>query len=536
MEFLFQLAAGFANGTQTEAHQNHTTNSSDHPPAADTASTMLDNVQPSSHSGPGHTAMGPQASSAVTPSDTSSIKHEIKPVCPQEANKTLGSPHDTQLVSAAILAAPLNVPEHKSDMYEERLQEMTGRYRAKVQELSKAKAKLDEYAAQREELETELAKESSLIEGIIEEANTKLHEARRAYAALKKNSDTELAKKNNVIHDLKKDAKAKMDEKDGLIAKLQQEALAHVDRHQPAFDSTIVSAFDKVNLKINALVRRNAAASSNVGVGGEVTEVITLDKFAEAVLLNHWGRLAVKSEWHHRHVAKAWRSDPRVRALMLRAMVWNFLARELFDFKKPFAALNSTATKDIGRHYMEVFLDPITSDENAKWRALTAKILTEFEAGYPELRKALLERLQDRFVDLIYNEIAIRIDARPPLTRDFVHQHVKAGMARDLEPVLQAAIELATLTSKERAWYQLYFPNLRNEKYHKGAEHPFMTTDPTSLAINVRMADYDDDEEGSVCLLASPVLLKWGNGAGEGLNQYMVLRKAFVWRSEEVQV
>ncbi|KAL8403918.1 hypothetical protein RB594_008971 [Gaeumannomyces avenae] len=421
-------------------------------------------------------------------------------------------------------------------MYEERLQEMAGRYHAKVQELSKAKAKLDEYAAQREELEAELAKKSSLIEDIIEEASKKLHEAGRAYAAPKKNADTELAKKNNVIDDLKKDAKAKMDEKDGLIAKLQQEALAHVDRHEPAFDSTIASAFDKVNRKISALLRRNAAASSNVGVGGEVTEVITLDKFAEAVLPKHWGRLAVKSEWHHQHVAEAWTSDPRVRALMLRAMVWNFLARELFDFKKPFAALNSTVTEDIGRHYMQVFPDPTTSDETAKWRALTAKILTEFEAGYPELRKALLERLQDRFVDLIYNEIATKIDVRPPLTRDFVHQHVKADMARDLEPVLQAATELATLTSKERAGYELHFPSLREEKYHKGAKHPFMTTDPTSLAINVRTADYDDNEEGSVCLLASPVLVKWGNGAGERLNEYVVLRKAFVWRSEEVQV
>ncbi|KAL8343655.1 hypothetical protein RB601_004257 [Gaeumannomyces tritici] len=465
---------------------------------------MLGSVQPSNHSGPGYTAMDPQASSAVTPSDTSSIMHEIKPACPQKANKTLGNPHDTQLASAPIPAALPNVQEKERGMYEERLQEMAGRYHAKVQELSKAKAKLDESS--------------------------------RAYAAQREEFETELAKKNNVIDDLKKDAKAKIDEKDGLIAKLQQEALAHVDRHEPAFDSTIASAFDKVNRKISALLRRNAAASSNVGVGGEVTEVNTLDKFAEAVLPYHWGRLAVKSEWHHWHVAEAWKSDPRVRALMLRAMVWNFLARELFDFKKPFAALNSTAAENMERHYMEAFPDPITSNETAKWRALTAKILTEFEAGYPELRKALLERLQDRFVDLIYNEIATRIDVRPPLTRDFVHQHVETDMARDLEPVLQAAIELAALTSKERARYELYFPNLRDEKYHKGAEHPLMTTDPTSLAINVRTAYYDDDEEGSVCLLASPVLVKWGNGAGERLNQHMVLRKAFVWRSEEVQV
>ncbi|KAL8366625.1 hypothetical protein RB595_010474 [Gaeumannomyces hyphopodioides] len=480
---------------------------------------MSDHIQANNHDGgQGHPSMDPKASSKATALDASRINQESKIACRQEAGKGklggLGHIKNTQPVSDSSHVTLLNTQKQEIDTLEDRLKLTTGLYKAKVEQLSNA--------------------------------NTKLDESKRAYAALKEKADTELAKKNSIIDGLEKDAnvkldkakeaQAKMDEKDGLIAKLQQEALAHVDRHEPVFDSTIASAFDKINRKINALVRRNATVSTR-GDASTPPELTTLDKLAQVLPLEQWGKGAVKPQWYHQDVSRAWQSDHSVRALVLRAMVWNFLKRELFNDDRPFAVLGSIVSEAYRQYYTDVFPNHATSVEAAKWRALTAKCLADVEAKNPAVQATVLDRLKSAFLELLYSDVATKLNWQPPLTLDYFRGVMEGNIARELEPVLQAAIDLATITSRERARYQLWFPDLEAYEYHRIAGQPLMTTDQTSLAINARTAQGhdDDDEEGPISLVASPVLLKWGNGAGERLNEHTVLRKAFVWYPNEGQ-
>ncbi|KLU92191.1 hypothetical protein MAPG_11137 [Magnaporthiopsis poae ATCC 64411] len=440
------------------------------------------------------------------PANSANPQHVAKPACPQGINEgklghNQGVPQDSVIDRSVLLEMQKRIDEYKKE-----LQQLSDSCRFQEEQLVNAKAKQTE--------------------------------SNRAYNALKEKADVELAKKNSIIDSISRDTKAKLAGKDGTIvklqrdiAKLQEDALAHVDRHEPAFDGTVASAFHKVNRKINALVRRNVAASNRAGAAGSMREaVVTLDSFAQAVPLEQWGRRAVKPQWYDRRIAEVSQSDPAVRALMVRAMIWRFLKAELFDYSRPFAFLASNAADRLGLDFMDVFPNPTSSEVTAKWRALTAKCLSDFEANHPGLQQAVLGRLKEAFVKILHSEIAVKIHATPPLTLDLVRECVEAGIAQDLEPVLLAAIELAAITNKERALYQLHFVDLQHLGYYKAAEDSRMTTDPTPLGINARTADDDEDEEGPVHLTASPALVKWGNGAGERLDQYTILCKAFVWR------
>lgn len=499
-------------GPWTET-RTRTPESDDNSKGADIASKKLGNIQAGNAENGQDRATEDRRANTPT-SDCCGMQAETEETSCQKDDE--GNPND-QRDSMAGYIAELEKQVHQLNEYKHEVRSWRDCCRVETQKLRDAEAERDNGRR--------------AYQALHDEANAMLAESKRCYAALKRDASTELAKKNSVINRLQEEAQAKLAEKDKIIAKLQKEALSHVDRHEPAFDSTVADAFSKVNRKIGALVRRSAAISSNVRAGGEeTTKAITLDAFAEALPLEHWGERMVKPEWYDSRIVKASQSDSAVRALMLRAMIWKFLAAELFDYKRPFACLASEEARHLGMDYMAVFPDPASSQATAKWRALTAKCLVDFEAKDPRFQKDVLGRLKNAFAQLLHAEIAPKIDARPLMTFEHVCRIVAGGMGRELEPVLQAAVELATITSQERALYRLEFPNLEQSRYRKAAEDSFMTTDPTPLGINARVADDDGDEEGPVVLIASPALVKWGNGAGERLGEHTVLCKAFAWR------
>jgi len=112
--------------------------------------------------------------------------------------------------------------------------------------------------------------------------------------------------------------------------------------------------------------------------------------------------------------------------------------------------------------------------------------------------------------------------------RDKLPDEIQEVLRPAFEPVLLAAMEMATLTARERAGYSLVFPDLAETGFVKVAEDPYLTNRPTDVGMN---ASGDEDElEGPFAVVASPMLIKWGNGSGERLDESDVLCKAFVWR------
>lgn len=142
------------------------------------------------------------------------------------------------------------------------------------------------------------------------------------------------------------------------LASLQQEVLANVDRHEPTFDESIVKAFVKVNRKIDALVRKPRR-----GAAQAPTAAMSLAKFAEAAPFEDWDERVLMSRWYDPQVRDITDRTPEVVSLLLRAVVWNILRRELFDPSRPFAVFGSSAAADTGHFFKRVF-----PDHGESWR------------------------------------------------------------------------------------------------------------------------------------------------------------------------
>ena len=164
-----------------------------------------------------------------------------------------------------------------------------------------------------------------------------------------------------------------------------------------------------------------------------------------------------------------------------------------------------------------------TSQIAAKWRALTAKCLEGYESHEPKYRDQVQKGLLEAFAMVLHHEVGYKNK-----TPEEIRQVLMEDMFSQLQPVLLAAMELAALAAKERAGFTLEFPDLERMEYQKVENDPQLTNRPSDLGINAYGAG--EEEAGPVGLVASPMLVKWGNGGGEHLTSSAVLCKAFVWR------
>lgn len=169
----------------------------------------------------------------------------------------------------------------------------------------------------------------------------------------------------------------------------------------------------------------------------------------------------------------------------------------------------------------------------ARWRALSARCLADYEnesdaraearsateGSRPPHREFVLGDLMADFATALHEDIGCR-DKSP--------DEIQKILRPAFEPVMQAAMELARLTARERAGYTLEFPDLAKHGFLKVADDQLLTNRPTDVGMN---ASGDEEEvEGPFAVVASPMLVKWGSGSGERLNESTVLCKAFVWR------
>ncbi|KAL8393634.1 hypothetical protein RB595_003390 [Gaeumannomyces hyphopodioides] len=332
--------------------------------------------------------------------------------------------------------------------------------------------------------------------------------------------DSELRKYSrdySLVHTAWTVAEDKLAKQTELLTTLQQEALANVDRHEPTFDATVVGAFVKVNRTINSLVRKGRK------------DVVTLVRFVEAegAATVPWREGTLPDYCADTRVPEVAERTSEVLALMLRAMVWSVLGKRLFAALSPFAAFGSKTAQLLDQSYKRMFVNHTTNEMAARWRALSAKYLADYEAdsdartdgSRPSHQDCVLEELMVEFATTLHEDVGCR---------DKPTDEIQKILRPAFEPVLLAAIELARLTARERAGYTLEFPDLAKHGFLKVADDQILTNRPTDVGMN---ASGDEEEvEGPFAVVASPMLVKWGSGSGERLNESTVLCKAFVWR------
>jgi hypothetical protein len=97
-----------------------------------------------------------------------------------------------------------------------------------------------------------------------------------------------------------------------------------------------------------------------------------------------------------------------------------------------------------------------------------------------------------------------------------------------LDAVLNAAIELARMVAFQRAGYTLGVPPLSGDTLQNGRKEigdTFLTN--VGGDVGVDGDDNVDERAGKVAFIASPFLVKWGDGRGSNLRQFAILRKAY---------
>jgi hypothetical protein len=82
---------------------------------------------------------------------------------------------------------------------------------------------------------------------------------------------------------------------------------------------------------------------------------------------------------------------------------------------------------------------------------------------------------------------------------------------------------------KERAAFSLDVPDLKKIRYFKHLDDDLMTCDGSAIGV---AGGPEEDAEGDIRVLGSPMLWKWGDPSGRDLEREILLVKAFVQVSE----
>ena len=105
-------------------------------------------------------------------------------------------------------------------------------------------------------------------------------------------------------------------------------------------------------------------------------------------------------------------------------------------------------------------------------------------------------------------------------------------LGKKVASFIEKAMELARIVVLERAAYTVQMPHGLDEgEFQKQEEDQFMTN--VGVLVGIDGGDNDDEQSGAVAFVSSPMLVKWGTGAGRMLDQYSVLVKACVGMSSQ---
>ncbi|KAK3693190.1 hypothetical protein B0T22DRAFT_532504 [Podospora appendiculata] len=297
------------------------------------------------------------------------------------------------------------------------------------------------------------------------------------------------------------------------LERLQTEVLASVDRFDPSFDSTISREFQLLNVDIGKLCSKSKLLAK-----------LILSDNSPPISRGSSTLWEDTVQWILFDDRAATRAEKK---MLLRQAVWKFLTETLFDRARPFASFgNDNPQANLVERicFDKLFPDHLTSENAARWRSLTVRQLRALpinEQATKQVRKQLALEfvgfIRDRGLIAEGEELLEQVEAAVLNTKEDLGKH--------LDLVLDRAIGFSRLLAGERAGYELRAPQLSAMQFRKSEDDAMVTA--MGGPVGVVDADREDDPEGEIKLIGSPMMVKFGDGGGRNLDEEMVLVKAF---------
>ena len=295
-------------------------------------------------------------------------------------------------------------------------------------------------------------------------------------------------------------------------ARLLQESLSAVDRFSPEVDDTFRRQFIGLNKKIGPLAKRLAALTDQQPP--ETWETGDHGALWPGTINNN---------------SACFKSTRKATKLLLRQMIWNFMAEMLINPRRPFASFHgklAQAAIKLEGIYDEMFqlalshqgkvVDHDTDKRMAKWRIMTVQHLEMCEDVAD--RQALYDDLGPKFAEWVCPRLHYK---------DKDRLYATSNANDKLVEILKAAVELTRLIIRQRAGYSLEVPSQLHEgNYEKREDSDLMTNVGSGLGVDE--ASDESELSGVITLLATPAMVKWGNGLGDNLEERTILAKAVV--------
>ena len=168
----------------------------------------------------------------------------------------------------------------------------------------------------------------------------------------------------------------------------------------------------------------------------------------------------------------------------------------------------------------------MTNENAAKWRSLTVRQFIKM-ADDEQTDKHLCRQFAQEFAGFLVEKNVVPGDegTLDQLTRAAMNSNEDFG--KHLAVVLSRAIHFSRLIAGERAGFEVRGPPLTAMQFRKSEDDTMVTAKGGDIGVND--VDGDDDPEGEIKLIGSPMLVKFGNGSGQNLDQEMVLVRAFAF-------
>ena len=138
-----------------------------------------------------------------------------------------------------------------------------------------------------------------------------------------------------------------------------------------------------------------------------------------------------------------------------------------------------------------------------------------------EGRGAICTWLCEELMSLMFQNMHVKDKTEEGL----VNLCTTGELCKSLRETNEVAVDLARTLMKERAGFTLDVPNLKKHRYFKQLDDDLMTCDGSAIGV---AGGPEEDAEGEIRVVGSPMLWKWGDPNGRGLEQRMLLVKAFV--------
>ncbi|KAK4161726.1 hypothetical protein QBC43DRAFT_357268 [Cladorrhinum sp. PSN259] len=309
----------------------------------------------------------------------------------------------------------------------------------------------------------------------------------------------------------------RLERAEGQLTRLQTEVLSSVDRFDPNYDAHLINKFCALNKSIGLLTKSK-------DLRGLELLADPLGTWDHSVFWPESINPALKGDSDHKL------TDGEKR-LLFRHAIWKFLTDHLFCRSRPFASYGGGEVGELASNlpFEQLYPDHLTSEPAAKWRSLTTRALLSHPLS-PESKTRLISTLSNSFSEFLSTFFLSKSTATEPSSVKSVISSGKDAPKR-LTATLSEAIDFSRLLFGERAGFEILSPLpgrlFKKEESDAAADDAEMTV----LGANVGVVDGPDVEnevDGQVKLLGSPMLVKWGNGGGRDLGERGVLVRGFV--------